>query len=685
MNKILLAFCLTFIFIHTLNAQSDVEKKLKQEIWVNAPAEFKNTEIPEKWKNESAVVLAVRKDYTGDRNGNYYIEKANIHFRIKLLDKAALSDFSEMAFNDKTVRTNLFGKASAYRIIGIKIIKPTGIEKEVDLTQAVRADAGSSKELKIPIPNLEMGDIIDYFIAVRVENLGMPTFGDEMLLEGKYPIMSNINTFYIPNKIQFQSYSYNGAPEFKKELKNKDALFTLKDEMREKAPNLLWEYEYQTSPHIRYIITDKVEKPNSKKGAEDLLKYFDYGTSDIGFLVDFFDGNFKKEKDARKIVHELYYALRNPIYMKAYFNIPQGEPLSSHYTPDQFFVLMHRALTKYKIDHEMMLVPSRRFGPLDRLVNFSSSDFLIRVNTTPPIYISRPTPFSIPNEIAYPFEGMEGVSKPSLSTNRVLTKTSAEENITTMKLAISIKPGDLSQLNIKRSVIAKGHNKDYHQYLMFTNYDYLKSYDLPKYQAQRSSLLRGIIKEYNNEKIKFEQRITQDYNNRDTRIKRELENDMDVKIVDYKNLSIRSIGMWDTDADVEYTDEFLIENITKKAGPNILVELGKLIEKQTELKEDQKNRSRDVYMDYARTYSHEIIFTIPDGYTIEGHENLNKNTENALGGFISSAKKENNILFITAKKYYKENYYRAADWLKVTSFLTSAVDFYNSKLLLKKK
>jgi hypothetical protein len=90
-------------------------------------------------------------------------------------------------------------------------------------------------------------------------------------------------------------------------------------------------------------------------------------------------------------------------------------------------------------------------------------------------------------------------------------------------------------------------------------------------------------------------------------------------------------------------------------------------------------------MSYARSFTNEINFTIPDGYTVEGLENLNKEVKNNTGGFISTAKVEGNILKITTKKYYSGSYFAAAEWSKMVEFLGAAVDFTNAKVLLKKK
>lgn len=690
MKSILLSLSLVLFSSVIVFSQSEAEKKIRQQVWGTAPAEFKVNQVPEKWKNESAIIMALSQEYvvdfttkvTGIASVNrFYIEKYTFHYRIKLLDKAAVKDYSELSFNNVRIKRNLFGKANAYRVVGIKVIKPNGTEKEVDLSEAVKTDAGSSKELKIPVPNLEPGDIIDYFIALRDESMEMPDFGDEQVIEGKYPIVKQTISYLLPHQMHFYSTSYYGAPEFKKETVDKDIRYTLTDEMREKAPDLPWTYEYRTAPQFRYRITGEETKPDLRKNASNLLSQFERSVADVGYMVDFMQGNFKKETDQKKIVNELYYLLRNPIYMQAYFQIEQGNPLEYHYTPDYFFVLVSKYLKKYKIPHEIMLVPSKRYGTIDEMVNFSACDVMIRVNTTPAIYIPRPSPFAMPNEIPYIFEGVEAIG----AKEKLVKSSTIDENTTHTAIQVSPDPSDLGKLNLKRSILAKGHCKAYHQYLTVTNYDYLKEYDQPKYQVQSSNLLRGLIKDYNKEKVKLEQRQVQDYNERDTRIKEELEKEMDVKVAEYKNLSVKSIGMWNTSPDMEYSDELTIENISKKAGRNYILELGRLIEKQTEIKDEQKTRSREVFMDYPRSFTHEITLAIPDGYTVEGFEKFNKKTENEFGGFVSSAKLDGKILTIKTKKYYTQTQYKPTDWPKIVNYLDEAVDLYNEKLLLKKK
>lgn len=258
--------------VHLVFAQTEIEKKIREEMWEKPAAEFKSTQVPEKWKNESAVLLALQREYISDYStrlrglsaAKIFVQKLNIHFRIKVLDKAAVEDFSEISFNNKTVKANLFGKASEYRVIGIKVIKPNGSEKEVDLKAAVRTDAGSSKELKIAVPNLEPGDILDYFLAIRDEDISMPEFGDEETLEGKYPIVSQTLSFRVHRLLQFQAASLHGAPTFKTSTDSEGTSYIIRDQMRDKSPDIPWNYAYRTAPQFRYMIRKAGDKPDRK-------------------------------------------------------------------------------------------------------------------------------------------------------------------------------------------------------------------------------------------------------------------------------------------------------------------------------------------------------------------------------------------------------------------------------------
>ena len=54
-------FCVSNLF-----AQTEAEKKIREEMWERPLPEFKTTQVPDKWKNESAVLLALQREYISD-------------------------------------------------------------------------------------------------------------------------------------------------------------------------------------------------------------------------------------------------------------------------------------------------------------------------------------------------------------------------------------------------------------------------------------------------------------------------------------------------------------------------------------------------------------------------------------------------------------------------------------------
>ncbi|HRH67297.1 MAG TPA: DUF3857 domain-containing protein, partial [Bacteroidia bacterium] len=383
-------FC-TVVFLPalflTLKADSDEEKKIKAEIWNNTQPEFKVTSIPKKWENESAVIIATRLDYELIKSK---VEKVYTHQRIKLLDKVAVKEFSELSFNEKHVNTNLFGKANSYFFIGVKIIKPDGKEKEVDLSKAVKADSDSKKEMKFAVPDLEVGDILDFYSAGRQEykDVYPPDIYDNFLFEGEYPVMSRTIQFRLPKGDKFKSKVYNGAPDFTSTSEEKETIYTLTDTMRNKSEDILWTYEHRTAPEIRYQKSGMwLEEIRTK--ASSYLAGYDPNLTNIGFIMDYFEDHYEKETNPKVIVNELYYLLRNPLYLKAYFDIEPDHPLSADYDGDLFFRLINKVLIKKKINHNVMLLPSAEVGPLSEHQNLSTCDVVIRVNTTPPMYLGR--------------------------------------------------------------------------------------------------------------------------------------------------------------------------------------------------------------------------------------------------------------------------------------------------------
>jgi hypothetical protein len=133
--------------------QTESEKRIvREKMWQLPDAGFTQTQVPDKWKNESAVVLYRSMEYEVKKEVflNYVYENLYTRNRIKLLDQAAVKDFSEMSFDASTSQLmDAFGASNKVNVfVGIKVIKPGGQEREVTLKEAVTIEAkqGYNKE-----------------------------------------------------------------------------------------------------------------------------------------------------------------------------------------------------------------------------------------------------------------------------------------------------------------------------------------------------------------------------------------------------------------------------------------------------------------------------------------------------------------------------------------------------------
>ena len=143
--------------------QNKEEEKVKHMYWEGKNSQAENTEIPEKWKNESAVILYQEFFYDYHKFATNVRYTSGIRKRIKLLDKISVDDFSDFSFIKKfRVKRGYWGRKGK-KFVGIKIIKPNGKVREIEIgKEATQTD--NKNEYKIAIPGLEVGDIIDYYV-----------------------------------------------------------------------------------------------------------------------------------------------------------------------------------------------------------------------------------------------------------------------------------------------------------------------------------------------------------------------------------------------------------------------------------------------------------------------------------------------------------------------------------------
>jgi hypothetical protein len=227
----------------------------------------------------------------------------------------------------------------------------------------------------------------------------------------------------------------------------------------------------------------------------------------------------------------------------------------------------------------------------------------------------------------------------------------------------------------------KGYNKSPDQYYFMDPFD-MRPEESQLFEMTESSDVYIGKKKYQAMKEAYLAKRT---TTKEETLKSTLEREFDLKVPEVSNFKIEQTGRYVTAPAFIYSCDLVADNLVNKAGPNYVIDAGKLIEQQTQIKTEELNRKNNIYYEYPRTYKFSIEINIPKGYEAQGLEKFNQKVENRNGGFTSTAKEANGKVMIETVKHYDVNYAPASDWKSIVDFLNAAASFNEQKILLKKK
>lgn len=724
MKKAFLAVFLILTII-PLQGQRKLEKKIKAKFWhVDDP--YKDAvDIPEKWAKESAVILYQEFNYV------YKSSKKNVDYsestrkRVKLLDKAAVEEYSEFSFSESFRVEKGFSKKGGRIVAGFKVIKSNGKVIEIDTDDAVEVSGDNGNIKKIAIPDLVPGDIIDYYYYIYEPFLSYQEYVFDPIistLNASYPVMEQKIVFEVGKKFFINFRSLHGAAELveKESQDKKSRTYSLFDKDREKSEKKRWFYPRRVLPTIKFqvvfarksklekradaFIGEKrmVKKSVSKK---EVLTYIDdrldlHVKTNISKIRTYLKKNKIAPSDTEKYIREAYNYIRysditSKIEPLVFYKENYIEDLSYTYgifmNDFQFISQMASFLNKEDIPFDILVTIPRHLSDISDILLSEEIVLGIRVNLPQPLFISKHYLHSNYNFIPYTLEGTDCyLLKVSQKGDIESIKTASipisshEKNKTKHELSIDFDEADLNLMKANRKVILNGYSKDDYQGDLIEMHDYLaEEYN---HFNKEPYLERADLKRKQKQKVKekLAVKLEKDKTAQKETYQRVLENDLEFEVKSYEAFQILDMGRLD-DLPFIYEEQFELDNLVKKAGPNYIIEAGKLIGGQVELKEEEMERTYDIYMPYPRSFENFITINIPEGYTVEGVDKLNITTENETGGFQSTAKMEGNQLKIYSHKYYIHNFETANKWPLMTAFLESAYDFTQQKVLLKKK
>jgi hypothetical protein len=704
---------IAFLFLISNIQAADRSEEIRAEMWNTTDKNFRVVDIPSKWATESAVIIAQlnRFEYRKALMARLLRYNEYNHFRIKLIDKNAINRYSEMSYYPNY--TSSQGE-SVKVYVGFKVIKKDGREIIVDLASAVKMEkevAGNKQSYyKLAIPNLEPGDILDYYICEETTRkiFSYIIFFDPVIyrLPREYPVLNHKLQFRAERKCYINLKSLNGAPNLKlvNDDTNDEQYYTLEGSDIDGIKEQRWLFPYRELPTIKFraayaatagtasyfdLLLGKpgVAKTDvSKDELQDLARSMMKGIYDAKFLTKFAKNKLKGVTDPFEIATQAYYFYRDTYFIDSEVATVQGGRMPAiRQLP---FVQMFSAFLKSKkIPHDIVMAAARNISSIDNVLMENEIDWLIRVKKNNQyLYFSSFDINTIPGiepllegTEAYALDGLISPSKWK-ATKITLPVSTSKDNIADVLIRVQFSDMTKANISVKKSL--KGKNKLDDQYAVMDLYDFEKE-ERKLFAIEDTYASSGISK-------KTFAAMKSAYQSKRAEYKVEALNEMlngnfDFKTKNPGNLVIEQTGRFLASPALIYSFTFEADEVMKKTGPNYIIDAGKLIESQTKIEGDELERKTNIYFENARSFVYKVVIDIPTGYEVQGLDKLNQHVENKFGGFTSTAKEENGKVIIETNKHYDVNFVPKDQWPAIVNFLNASYTFTEQKILLKKK
>ena len=705
-------------------------KEIRDAVWSWNIEAFNNYSVPEKYKDESAVVLARHQQIEATSKNKFRMNMlllADINkelyytnidrIMIKLNDKKALDEYSELSFKEEAKSMGFYRSNKFKTVVGVRIIKPDGAIQEIDVDEDAVAITEGKKDKeafkKIAIRGLETGDILDYFYSEEMELETLNVSPQFFMFFPKYPTLSYSAECVLGDKLTVEYRSVNGAPDFEQSVDD-DNNVVLKFaqsnlEAVDEISGMRWLSVYRDLPMIRLVILNNssklIYKPANarKSGAykdvdyEEVLKdkkgNFATWSNKMFWMRDIYKKVNKaienyKQKNTSATSEEL--ALY--IYDAFRFYWPSDY---SNYPYPKFFIALEKTLKENGIGSKIGFTTSRNGARREQVVDDDDIIVFLSANYDKQLFFF-PNGYKYAGEIPSAFEG-ETVSVVSVEKYKQnspigiegttgefeIPASSFEDNKSVVKSKVVFSELNPLELKIKRTTVSSGEMKD----------DYLRI--LPLYEdwdkVMRERLLIETDFWQDIESDKNARKYADHYKTLFEDKRKEQKELMQAEFKEYHSTnsgeligySIKSIGAVVEEPAFEFETEYIIDGLVKKAGNNLILDAGKLIGAQWVPMEKERKRDWNAYIPAPILIENEIIIEIPVNYTIEGLGNLNKNVDNEYGKFTSSAVVEGNILTITTVKAYKKNFVPKDDWNTLLEMIDATSDFCLQSVMLR--
>jgi hypothetical protein len=714
--KTILTLLLLWIIMPDAIGQFDAEAA-RARMWGSNDPDFAITTIPEKWKNESAVILckSVHSDYKKQAlaarvNYDYYMRQ-----RIMVLDKSAVDAYTQISFDSPGSKQ--FSREGFF--LGIKVIKPDGAEREINIEEAVRMQQNGSGAgyNKLAIPGLETGDIIDYYMVWRQTAVAGKSFGGARyefdptfaVLSQEYPVVKGKISFMPERRCYINIGAVNGAPMPVEKAIGKDIVYEITYSNLERIKTELWTYPYRQEPTIKYQVvmsaTPYLPYERYFLGEAEVMKTT-VSEQELSRLISIINSKelsqqnelarelkkFVKRKRIsnhdHRLIADMYYFMRHQLYFRS--KTIYGFTYENKYFYDRFDVIQaySAALQEQKIAHTVFLTVPPAIGTLSEVILLDELTPGIRIEQKgKSLFLLNPDIHQTFGKLPYTLENSPAVSMFISSegsygefTYDTLPALTPADNFEYDSIYVSIDPANMDSLKVKVNFNLSGGPKEMFSALMLLPADIIT--DEYKYYKDIEKLNNAELIQNKKDLERLEAKNIKHAAFRKENIQAWLAEHYQLQGIKVNDVSIEQAGRFADTAMLVFNIEATLPGVVSATGNYLLVDAGRLIGSNIDLTPEEKNRQQDIYMPGPRSVKWKVIMDLPKNYVIKKSDNLQYEVNNQTGGFRSHAIQAGSRVTIVASKWYNHGYEPLENWPEMLQFLEAANDFVQQKLVL---
>ena len=702
-------------------------RKFAEEIksWVysmDLPA-FSVREIPEKYKNESAVFVAIYDDLAIIRDtetarlpgtlrfsSDKHIEGGNLERKlIYINDKAALDEFSEYDYRTSLTKKYPSGRKKYRQVLGVKVIKPDGTEREVDTDDYIEVrDGKDGKDMrqKLAVPGLEVGDMIDMFVYVSHDLHNAHPDPVAFVLREDYPVMDYTLHCLIDGSLSSSYRLLNDIPDFKG-FRDYAGNFRLDMNMTDvpARPRFFYDDMLQ-SPMVKLFVFNRdadgfVPKSSAAIGLLPNPGVDGFKTELLNALRDPYFKESGKEKlmgsikSVGKIQRRLSQALKSGEkslvdVADCAYNLLAFSYLMADGSPSSLlFDVQLESLLRDLVGDSLMTVITTDDDV--ELLDRAASIYSLATGCALPggeRYYFEPRAIMAPSELhpgyaarlaqQYTDKEIRSLAFHGDTVYFTLPDARAIKNRKYCALTVDI---DGTDLNVNRQTICTGSSKIPVMGLLseedITNayLDYFNSWGIDVGLKGGGKKIKERLARYADDKI-----------GQVNDFKREAKAHHSEGVIDSVRGRVVAVGIDPHAPKLIYESDYVISELVKKAGKNKLIAIGRLTEGFRDILDSDRQRDeRDiVVIGYPREYITKIVVNLPDGARVseKSIETLNRMVNNSAGMFAVSSRVEDGKLVADVMLRFDRRFLTSDRWPDVVELLEASSEWQGVNVLV---